>query len=76
MADDGELETYSFRAKEDRVQLLDHLIDRKNAALPPGSDERVNRSDLLRECVEDLIDELESELDSGNPRARAAPMAD
>lgn len=66
MSKEDELKTFSFRAEKDKVDYLDHLIDRKNVSMGPGSDEKVSRSDLLRDCIDDLIDELEEDLNEGN----------
>ncbi|WP_255170053.1 hypothetical protein [Natrononativus amylolyticus] len=60
---DGEEVRVTFRADRKRIEYLDWLIDQRNAKLPPGSDEKVVRSDLLRERVDELIEDLEEELD-------------
>ena len=70
MSEEDELKTFSFRAEKDKVDYLDHLIDRKNVSMGPGSDEKISRSDLLRDCIDDLINELKEDLDEGNPETR------
>ncbi len=76
MTDEDKLKTHSFRANEDTVEYLDWLIDQKNAQLPPGSDERISRSDVLRECINDVIEELEDEVDVGNSTSQKMMTAD
>jgi|GEM_PF-4665581 len=76
MGEDEDLKTYSFRAKKEKVDYLDHLISKKNVSLGPGSEEKVSRSDLLRQCIDDLIDELEEEMDEGNPKSTPKATAD
>lgn len=66
MTDNNDLKTFSFRAEKEKVDYLDHLIDRKNVMHGPGSDEKISRSDLLRECIDDLIEDLEEDLEEGN----------
>lgn len=78
MTDDNDLKTFSFRAEKEKVEYLDHLINRLNVMRGPGSENKVVRSDLLREKIDELIDELEEELEEGNlsPRMEAVPTAD
>ena len=78
MPEDSELATYSFRADQEKVEYLDHLIDRKNVSLGPGGDDKISRSDLLRGCIDELIKELEEDLEEGNskPSQATAQTAD
>jgi len=66
MSEEDKLKTFSFRAEKDKVDYLDHLIDRKNVSMGPGSEEKICRSDILRDCIDDLIDDLEEDLNEGN----------
>jgi len=58
----SELQTYSFRAEREKVEYLDHLIDRKNVSMGPGTEDKISRSDLIRDCLDEMIEELESEV--------------
>lgn len=60
--EERELKTFSFRAEKEKVDYLDHLIDKKNVSEGPGSENKVSRSDLMRDCIDELIEELESEV--------------
>ena len=72
MADDNDLKTFSFRAEREKIEYLDHLIDRKNVMQGPGSEGKISRSDLLRDCIDDLIEELEEDLEGNlNPKRMA-----
>lgn len=65
MTQDGEEMRVTFRAEREKVHRLDQLIDLKKGL--GELDRETSRSDLLRECVDDLVEELESG-DSGNPK--------
>jgi hypothetical protein len=72
MAENNDLKTFSFRAEKEKVEYLDHLIDRKNVEQGPGSEGKISRSDLLRECIDDLIDELEEDLEGNGQPVKVA----
>jgi len=74
MADDNDLKTFSFRAEKEKVDYLDHLVDRKNVMQGPGSEEKSSRSDSLRDYIDDLIEELEEDLE-GNSEPRTVAEA-
>jgi len=76
MSNQDDLKTFSFRAEKEKVEYLDHLIDRKNVSMGPGAEGKISRSDLLRECIDDLIDDLEEDLEEGNQKMEAIPTAD
>ena len=47
MADDNDLKTFSFRAEREKVEYLDHLIDRKNVMQGPGSEGKIQQERLI-----------------------------
>lgn len=68
--DMGNKKRVTFRADEDKIDYLDRCI--KIAQIEGRLDNSVSRSDLLRECVDELIEELEGEGEVGNSVKAAA----
>lgn len=73
----------TFRYDQERKERFDQLLDIMHGMNLVDDD--VNRSVILRQCLDEHIEEWESELeergalhliDEGNQRAVAAPMAD
>lgn len=60
----GNKKRVTFRSDEDKIDQLDRLI--KIAQIEGRLGDNVSRSDLLRDCVDELIDELEGEEEMGN----------
>jgi hypothetical protein len=77
MADEDE-KVVTFRADKEKVEYLDHLIQRKNVALGPGAENKISRSSLLNESIDYWIEKLEEEFEEGNPKTgpETAPMGD
>jgi len=81
MADDEDVRI-TFRVSPDKKERLDNLLNIHNAL--SDSDEKLTKSDLLRECVDSAISDLEEDLRDevtsleefieGNPKA--TPTAD
>lgn len=57
--DMGDEKRVTFRADPDKIDYLDDQI--RLAKLEDRLDDEISRSDLLRQCVDDLIKELEPE---------------
>jgi predicted transcriptional regulator len=53
----------TFRADDERVERLDHLI--RKAKVEGVLDSATSRSDLLRDSIDDLIDDLEVRIEEG-----------
>jgi len=77
MVDEDE-KVVTFRADKEKVEYLDHLIQRKKVAMGPGTENKISRSSLLNESIGYWIDELEEELEEGNLKRgpETVPMAD
>jgi len=69
MGDASEEKRVTFRIDSDAIERLDDLIIQNKAKGNLSRD--VSRSDILRQCVEDKIDELE---ESAEGNRRAEPM--
>lgn len=50
----------TFRISAEKKERLENLIDIHNALV--DNDEKITKSDLLRECVDESIDDLETRL--------------
>jgi hypothetical protein len=70
MDDANEEKRVTFRIESDTIERLDDLIIQNKAK--GNLDREVSRSDILRQCVEDKIDELE---ESAEGNRKAEPMA-
>lgn len=62
--DMGEEKRVTFRADPDKIDTLDKKI--MHAKIEDQLSDEVSRSDLLRQCVDDLIEEFEAEEGNSN----------
>lgn len=80
MASEDDVSRVTFRVDAEKKKRLEDLINLHNALL--GDEEKVTKSDLLRSCMDDLIQDLEEDLQQevgaleefleGNPKTAAA----